>query len=96
MEKNHVNRANAVQRTGRHAWKAELNEAVGKIKANWKATRSRREMMKLGNHLLQDLGLNAEGQPLHTMHSRTKIGKSQGRFKGKTFVAPVWCDCRMT
>lgn len=96
MKKNHVHQVNTVYRNGRHSWKAEFKSAIGRIKANRRAATGRREMMKLGNHLLQDLGLNAEGRPLDTMHSRTNIGGSIGCCEGPTHVAPVWCDCKVT
>ena len=96
MEKIHVNQANTVSRIKRRSWRVELKSAIDRIKANWRAATGRREMMKLGSHLLQDLGLNAKGRPLDKMHSGTRIGESRGCCEGQTYVTPVWCDCKMT
>lgn len=73
--------------------KAVLKRAINRLELHRTAEASRREMINLGEHMLQDLGLDAEGRPLPPTKLKTQIDEVGGDCDASPLRTPVWCDC---
>lgn len=77
-----------------HSLKAELKRGIDRLKSHRRAKTSRREMIKLGEHMLRDLGFDAAGQLLPPLKSATQISKDVGDCEVLSCWPQAWCDCK--
>ena len=82
-----------IQTTPRHLIKKRLSGGFQRAKSAWRVKAGRREILRLGEHMLQDLGFDDEGNLLTPAKTEIHVGDGRG-CRGLPSGRPLgWCDC---